>query len=76
MPVISPGDENVALEVTVTNKGGEDAHQSQLSLMFPEYLPLSSIVPKKNSVSKNNKSKSTVYKLGTVATLFFCLRQF
>lgn len=51
MPVISPGDENVALEVTVTNPGGEDAHQSQLSVKFPEYLPLSSIVPKKNGVS-------------------------
>lgn len=51
MPVISPGDENVALEVTVTNKGGEDAHHSQLSVMFPEYLPLSSILPKSNSVS-------------------------
>ncbi|KAA0709520.1 Integrin alpha-6 VLA-6 [Triplophysa tibetana] len=54
MPVISPGDENVALEVTVTNKGGEDAHNSQLSVMFPEYLPLSSIVPKSNSKTEVN----------------------
>lgn len=57
MPVISPGDENVALEVTVTNPGGEDAHQSQLSVKFPEYLPLSSIVPKKNSVSLLRKQQ-------------------
>nr|XP_055034531.1 integrin alpha-6 [Misgurnus anguillicaudatus] len=49
IPVISPGDENVALEVTVTNKGGDDAHQSQLSVNFPEFLPLSAIVLKKNS---------------------------
>lgn len=48
--VISPGDENVALEVTVTNMGGEDAHQSQLSVTFPEFLHLSSVMPKKNSV--------------------------
>ncbi|XP_051716682.1 integrin alpha-6 [Ctenopharyngodon idella] len=47
--VISPGDENVALEVTVTNRGGEDAHQSQLSVTFPEFLHLSSVMPKKNS---------------------------
>ncbi|XP_077103938.1 integrin alpha-6 [Siphateles boraxobius] len=47
--VISPGDENVALEVTVTNIGGEDAHQSQLSVTFPEFLHLSSVMPKKNS---------------------------
>ncbi|XP_051514484.1 integrin alpha-6 [Myxocyprinus asiaticus] len=49
VPLISPGDENVALEVTVTNKGGDDAHQSQLSVQFPEFLPLSSVVLKKNS---------------------------
>ncbi|XP_043114018.1 integrin alpha-6 isoform X2 [Puntigrus tetrazona] len=49
IPVISPGDKNVALEVTVSNIGGDDAHQSQLSVAFPEFLPLSSVEPKKNS---------------------------
>ncbi|XP_067313431.1 integrin alpha-6 [Pseudorasbora parva] len=52
VPVISPGDENVALEVTVTNIGGEDAHQSQLTVTFPEFLQLSSVLPKKNSVTQ------------------------
>ncbi|XP_016332580.1 integrin alpha-6 [Sinocyclocheilus anshuiensis] len=49
IPVISPGDKNVALEVTVTNIGGDDAHQSQLSVAFPEFLQLSSVEPKKSS---------------------------
>ncbi|XP_026103969.1 integrin alpha-6 [Carassius auratus] len=49
IPVISPGDENIALEVTVTNKGGDDAHQSQLSVAFPEFLRLSSTELKKSS---------------------------
>ncbi|KAI2656945.1 Integrin alpha-6 [Labeo rohita] len=49
IPVISPGDKNVALEVTVTNTGGDDAHQSQLSVTFPEFLQLSSVEPKKSS---------------------------
>ncbi|XP_073677128.1 integrin alpha-6 [Garra rufa] len=49
IPVISPGDKNVALEVTVTNKGGDDAHQSQLSVAFPEFLQLASVEPKKSS---------------------------
>lgn len=51
IPVISPGDENIALEVTVTNIGGDDAHQSQLSVTFPEFLRLSSVELKKSSVS-------------------------
>uniref|UniRef100_A0A8C1TH66 Integrin, alpha 6, like n=1 Tax=Cyprinus carpio TaxID=7962 RepID=A0A8C1TH66_CYPCA len=49
IPVISPGDENIALEVTVTNIGGDDAHQSQLSVTFPEFLRLSSVELKKSS---------------------------
>ncbi|XP_056328164.1 integrin alpha-6 isoform X1 [Danio aesculapii] len=49
VPVISPGDVNVALEVTVTNTGGDDAHHTQLYVMFPEVLHLSSVVLKKNS---------------------------
>ncbi|XP_058654599.1 integrin alpha-6 isoform X2 [Onychostoma macrolepis] len=49
IPVISPGDKNIALEVTVTNIGGDDAHQSQLSVVFPEFLQLSSVEPKKSS---------------------------
>uniref|UniRef100_A0A8C1FZG9 Integrin, alpha 6, like n=1 Tax=Cyprinus carpio TaxID=7962 RepID=A0A8C1FZG9_CYPCA len=53
IPVISPGDKNVALEVTVTNKGGEDAHQSQLFVTFPEFLQLSSFELKKSTVQQD-----------------------
>lgn len=51
MAVISPGAENTALEVTVTNHGGDDAHLAQLVADFPESLPLSSVIPKQDSVS-------------------------
>ncbi len=51
IPVISPGEKNFALEVTVTNIGGDDAHQSQLSVAFPEFLQLASVEPKKSGVS-------------------------
>uniref|UniRef100_A0A8C1UMK6 Integrin, alpha 6, like n=1 Tax=Cyprinus carpio TaxID=7962 RepID=A0A8C1UMK6_CYPCA len=54
IPVISPGDKNVALEVTVTNKGGEDAHQSQLFVTFPEFLQLSSFELKKSTQDQVN----------------------
>ncbi|KAL7886256.1 hypothetical protein AOLI_G00065510 [Acnodon oligacanthus] len=43
--VIYPGDENTALEVTVTNKGGDDAHLTQLFADFQESLPLSAVIP-------------------------------
>uniref|UniRef100_A0A8C1LSY2 Integrin, alpha 6, like n=1 Tax=Cyprinus carpio TaxID=7962 RepID=A0A8C1LSY2_CYPCA len=65
IPVISPGDENIALEVTVTNIGGDDAHQSQLSVTFPEFLRLSSVELKKSSVSGM---------LGVFFSDVFCLR--
>ncbi|XP_060740726.1 integrin alpha-6-like [Tachysurus vachellii] len=42
--VISPGAGNTALEVTVTNPGGDDAHLAQLVANFPESLPLSSVI--------------------------------
>ncbi|KAI5624905.1 integrin alpha-6 isoform X2, partial [Silurus asotus] len=47
--VISPGAGNTALEITVTNWHGDDAHLAQLVAKFPESLPLSSIVLKKDS---------------------------
>ncbi|XP_066505205.1 integrin alpha-6 [Hoplias malabaricus] len=49
MAVISPGEENTALELTVTNKGGDSAHLAQLTADFPGSLPLSSFIPSKNS---------------------------
>ncbi|TRY86870.1 hypothetical protein DNTS_017251 [Danionella cerebrum] len=62
--VISPGDENVALEVKVTNIGGDDAHQSQISAQFPEHLQLASVMPKKSSETQvqcnTNENKTQV----------------
>ncbi|KAF5896276.1 integrin alpha-6-like, partial [Clarias magur] len=47
--VISPGAENTALELTITNHKGDDAHLAQLIANFPESLPLSSFVLKQDS---------------------------
>ncbi|KAG7328849.1 hypothetical protein KOW79_007023 [Hemibagrus wyckioides] len=47
--VISPGSENTALEITVTNPGGDDAHLAQLVAKLPESLPLSSVILKPDS---------------------------
>uniref|UniRef100_A0A8C2CYD5 Integrin, alpha 6, like n=1 Tax=Cyprinus carpio TaxID=7962 RepID=A0A8C2CYD5_CYPCA len=74
IPVISPGDENIALEVTVTNIGGDDAHQSQLSVTFPEFLRLSSVELKKSSVRNAGFFFSDVFCLRSLAKpsqLFF-----
>ncbi|KAK3535628.1 hypothetical protein QTP70_018437, partial [Hemibagrus guttatus] len=49
VPVISPGSENTALEITVTNPRGDDAHLAQLVANFPESLPLSSVILKPDS---------------------------
>ncbi|KAM6923822.1 integrin alpha-6-like [Xenentodon cancila] len=42
--VITPSDEDIALEITVTNRNGDDAHQSHLVVMLPEAVRYSSIV--------------------------------
>ncbi|XP_060783229.1 integrin alpha-6 [Neoarius graeffei] len=49
MAVISPGAGNTALEITITNHGGDDAHLAQLVATFPESLPLSSVILKQDS---------------------------
>uniref|UniRef100_A0A671Y097 Integrin alpha-2 domain-containing protein n=1 Tax=Sparus aurata TaxID=8175 RepID=A0A671Y097_SPAAU len=43
--VLTPSDEDVALEVTVTNKGGDDAHQPHCVIHLPDSLRYSSVVP-------------------------------
>lgn len=58
MAVISPGSGNTALEITITNHGGDDAHLAQLVANFPESLPLSSVILKQDSVSLRNKHNS------------------
>lgn len=43
IPVISAGDEDIALEVNVTNREGDDAHQSHLIIKLPDSLSFSSL---------------------------------
>ncbi|KAF7706979.1 hypothetical protein HF521_018197 [Silurus meridionalis] len=47
--VISPGAGTTALEITVTNQDGDEAHLAQLVANFPESLPLLSVVLKRDS---------------------------
>ncbi|GLD70442.1 integrin alpha-6-like protein [Lates japonicus] len=42
--VITPSKEDIALEITVTNRNGDDAHQSRLIIRLPDTLHYSSIV--------------------------------
>ncbi|CAB1337492.1 unnamed protein product [Coregonus sp. 'balchen'] len=42
-PVISAGDEDIVLEVNVTNREGDDAHQSHLIIKLPDSLSYSSL---------------------------------
>uniref|UniRef100_A0A8C4E7B2 Integrin alpha-6 n=1 Tax=Dicentrarchus labrax TaxID=13489 RepID=A0A8C4E7B2_DICLA len=41
--VITPSDEDIALEITVTNRNGDDAHQSHSIISLPDTLHYSSI---------------------------------
>ncbi|XP_078145154.1 integrin alpha-6-like [Centroberyx gerrardi] len=47
--VISPSDEDIALELTVTNRDGDDAHQSHSVIRLPDTLRYSSIIHNKGS---------------------------
>lgn len=49
--VLTPSDEDVALEVTVTNKGGDDAHQPHCVIHLPDSLRYSSVVHSTTAVS-------------------------
>ncbi|KAM9357368.1 integrin alpha-6-like [Symphorus nematophorus] len=42
--VITPSEEDIALEITVTNRNGDDAHQSQSVISLPDTLHYSSTV--------------------------------
>lgn len=50
--VITPSYEDIALEITVTNRNGDDAHQSHIIITLPETLHYSSAVY--NTVSISN----------------------
>lgn len=41
--VITPSKEDIALEITVTNRDGDDAHQSHSVIRLPDTLRYSSI---------------------------------
>uniref|UniRef100_A0A3Q1EUN0 Integrin alpha-6-like n=1 Tax=Acanthochromis polyacanthus TaxID=80966 RepID=A0A3Q1EUN0_9TELE len=42
--VITPSDEDIALEITVTNRDGDDAHQSHAVVTLPDTLRYSTVV--------------------------------
>lgn len=42
--VITPTEEDIALEITVTNRGGDDAHQTHSIISLPDTLHYSSVV--------------------------------
>ncbi|KAG7224827.1 hypothetical protein INR49_013541 [Caranx melampygus] len=42
--VITPSNEDIALEITVTNRNGDDAHQSHINITLPETLHYTSVV--------------------------------
>ncbi|XP_030252972.1 integrin alpha-6-like [Sparus aurata] len=60
--VLTPSDEDVALEVTVTNKGGDDAHQPHCVIHLPDSLRYSSVVP---STTADTQTSCTVNEKGT-----------
>uniref|UniRef100_I3J241 Integrin alpha-6 n=1 Tax=Oreochromis niloticus TaxID=8128 RepID=I3J241_ORENI len=49
--VITPSDEDIALEITVTNKNGDDAHQSSLAITLPDIVRYSSYSTTEKQVS-------------------------
>uniref|UniRef100_A0A671XXF5 Integrin alpha second immunoglobulin-like domain-containing protein n=1 Tax=Sparus aurata TaxID=8175 RepID=A0A671XXF5_SPAAU len=59
--VLTPSDEDVALEVTVTNKGGDDAHQPHCVIHLPDSLRYSSVVPS----TTDTQTSCTVNEKGT-----------
>lgn len=59
--VITPSDGDIALEITVTNKNGDDAHQSQLDITLPDTLHYSTI-----AVSQQTQVSCTANENGTL----------
>ncbi|XP_067455908.1 integrin alpha-6-like [Thunnus thynnus] len=55
--VITPSDEDIALEINVTNRNGEDAHQSKLVITPPNTLQYSTFVS--STASKTQVTCST-----------------
>ncbi|MEQ2199085.1 hypothetical protein XENOCAPTIV_024353 [Xenoophorus captivus] len=51
--VITPSDEEIALEITVTNRNGDDAHQCHSVIMLPDIVRYSSVLFSVAEVSIN-----------------------
>uniref|UniRef100_A0A4W5NDG6 Integrin, alpha 6, like n=1 Tax=Hucho hucho TaxID=62062 RepID=A0A4W5NDG6_9TELE len=64
IPVISAGDEDIALEVNVTNREGDDAHQSHLIIKLPDSLSFSSLHFNHISCNPNDNGTLTDCELG------------
>ncbi|XP_028816348.1 integrin alpha-6-like [Denticeps clupeoides] len=58
--VITPGDKEVALQILVTNKDGEDAHQTQLSVTLPDSLSYVSYISGQPSASCSANENGTL----------------
>ncbi|CAG5989834.1 unnamed protein product [Menidia menidia] len=61
--VITPSDEDIALEVTVTNRNGEDAHQTHSVVMLPDALRYTAIAHKGTA---ETQVRCTVNEKGTL----------
>lgn len=65
LATITPSDGDIALEITVTNRNGDDAHQSLMAITVPDTLHYSTVVyeaqsQKKSSVSCSANEKGTL----------------
>ncbi|XP_072290728.1 integrin alpha-6-like [Eucyclogobius newberryi] len=60
LAVITPSDGNIALEITATNRNGDDAHESRLSITLPDTLHYSTIHQSETPVSCTANDKGTL----------------
>uniref|UniRef100_A0A8C7XZI1 Integrin alpha-2 domain-containing protein n=1 Tax=Oryzias sinensis TaxID=183150 RepID=A0A8C7XZI1_9TELE len=58
--VITPTDEDIALEITVTNRHGDDAHQSHVIITLPDTLRYSSVVHRGKELSCSANENGTL----------------
>ncbi|XP_059202165.1 integrin alpha-6-like [Centropristis striata] len=61
--VITPSEEDVALQITVTNRDGDDAHQSHAAIRLPDTLQYNAVLhatPSETAVSCTANNKGTL----------------
>lgn len=71
MAMISAADKEVGLKIRVTNKGGEDAHYTQLLATLPESLSYASYTSKEKSVSQQAVHTATTLHVTSCLGLIF-----